>query len=277
MKNILITGAASGLGLAISHYFLDKGWTVFGTYRQTLPPESVTQKYPGKFIPIHVDVTNEEMVKEAVVSVKEKIGSQVLTALINNAAFIKAKPISLCESDDLNKHFQTNVIGPFLIIKHFSPLLEKGNHPGKIINVNSLASVFPLPFQGAYGISKSGLSVLTNTFRLEKADHTFSLVDIWLGMVQTEVHERNVRDGMDLSNTRFSVWAEKMIARVQDLYHNGMPVDFVAAKIFKIVNKPKNSYIYIISKNKWKIKILLLFRNTPLADRLIKRTYFGNA
>lgn len=277
MQHILITGSASGLGLTLCQYFLSKGWTVFGTYRKTLAPDFLIKKYPKTFVPLKVDLTDEEMVREAFMVIKKRLNNKALNAVINNAAFIEAKPITLCEVSDLNKHFQTNVVGPFLIIKYFSPLLAQGKHSGKVININSLAGVFSLPFQGAYGVSKSGLSLLTNSFRLENVESSFSLIDIWLGMVQTGVHERGVKNAMDLRHTRFAEWAEQMKKRVQQLYHKGLSTDEVAKKIFSIIQSPRNRYVYIIAKSKWKIKLLLLIRNTPLANRLIKQSYFGKA
>ncbi len=276
MKYIVITGAASGLGLALADHALQQGYTVFGTYRKTAPSEQLSVQYPTTFFPIHLDVTNEEMIVKAVEQLEKHLDGAALSVLINNAAFIEAKPVALCSSADLLRHFNTNVVGVFSMIKHFMPLLKSDQQNGRIVNINSVAGQLPLPFHGAYAVSKSGLTMLTNMLRLEQIPaEQIQMSDIWLGSMQTEVHERNAKNAEDLSQTDYAEWAEKMKKRVTENYSKGFLPSVIAEKVFDILKKEKMRYNYLITQNRWKVKLLLLLGNRPLIYRLIRGAYFG--
>ncbi|MFK7810272.1 MAG: hypothetical protein AB8F74_20885, partial [Saprospiraceae bacterium] len=138
------------------------------------------------------------------------------------------------------------------------------------------AGQLPLPFQGAYGISKTGLSMLSNVIRLEQfPGEEIPIVDIWLGMVQTGLHQKSIQAAAPVSASRHERRGAKMIEKVQQNIRKALTSEEAAKQLFDILNKKKPSYSYIISKGKWKIRLLLLLRNNKIAYRLIRRNYFG--
>lgn len=276
MKYALITGSASGLGLSLTEVALEQGFIVFGTYRKTKANIGLQNKYPSKYYPIKMDVADAESVQNGLQKIEEHLEGKSLDVLINNAAMIKAKPILFSDREDLSNHFHTNVIGPFMLIKQSLSLLSRNGTQGKIININSFAGKLNLPFQGAYGISKAGLAMLSGIIRFEQqpADRV-QITDIFLGMMQTEVHQRNANESMDLSASEYSVWAKKMKARINTQLKKSYHPRSVALQIFNIIGKKKMNYQYLISTNLWKIRLLLMLGNKPIVNQLIRKSYFA--
>lgn len=276
MKSIIISGAASGLGLTFAKYCLENGYRVFGTYRNRAPNSELCARYPKRFIPMYLDLAKEKTIVDAVAIVEHQLRGEVLYALVNNAAYVDGKPLMLCTAEDFSSHFQINTIGTFLMMKHFMPLLNHPTSKGRIININSMAGQLPLPFQGAYGVSKTGLSFLSNVIRLEQfPEEQIPIVDIWLGMVQTGLHQQSIANAASISETKYGKRGVKMIQTVQQNISKALSPEQVASKLFKILQKRNPKHRYIISKGKWKIRLLLLFKNKGIIYRLIRRNYFG--
>ena len=80
MKTVFITGTNRGFGLELSKVFLEKGWKVLGTTRDT-SSHPIEQE---NFHPIELDVADEESIN----GLAEKVGDQSIDVLINNAGVI---------------------------------------------------------------------------------------------------------------------------------------------------------------------------------------------
>ena len=196
-KNVLVTGATSGIGQAIAAYFATEGANVALNYRndpdklddtEELIEKMCTQVRDcgGKELPIEGDVSEEADIIRMCNEVIEKLGS--LDILINNAGIQTASPSHELETSDFDRVIQVNLRGAYLCaretIKHF---LDRGNG-GVIINISSVHEIIPRPTYVSYSISKGGMENMTKTLALEYAPYGIRVNVIAPGATATPIN-----------------------------------------------------------------------------------------
>ncbi len=193
-KNVLITGASSGIGRAIAVRFAKEGASVAINYPFDVEEAEVTRTLvkeargnkPGQELLVRADVSNEEQVKSMFAKVIETFGS--LDILINNAGIQKPSSSHEMEASDFDRIIAVNLRGPFLCsreaIRHFLP---RGG--GVIVNNSSVHEIIPKPKYLSYSISKAGLENLTKTLALEYAGSGIRVNAVGPGAVVTPINK----------------------------------------------------------------------------------------
>ena len=154
-KIAVITGGATGIGLATAVELMGKGWTVWVCGRR----ESVLMKAKDTYPDLRTmvcDVSDPEQVKHFFESISKEHG--VIHALVNNAAILGHGDYKTLSVEQMQQLFSINSIGPLLCSRSALPLMSSG---GKIVNVSSKAASDPFPKLEAYGMSKAALKPLT--------------------------------------------------------------------------------------------------------------------
>ncbi|MBL1377522.1 SDR family oxidoreductase [Zobellella iuensis] len=160
---ILITGAARGLGLGMTRYFLQHDYQVLGLdidkYALTELDEA---QLPGLQL-VHLDVADEQSVQTLSRLVERQFGH--LTGIINNAAISLPyhEPIHHLSLAHWQRVLAVNLTGPMLICKHLSGLLRPGS---AIINIGSTRAHQSEPDSEAYAAAKGGLIALTHALAI---------------------------------------------------------------------------------------------------------------
>ena len=157
-KVVLITGASSGLGLATITSF-KKGFTVFGTSRD---PKKYTDKLPFDLLPL--EITDRDSINKCVNEVIKR--SNKIDILINNAGRGITGPIEEINHNAVIDNFETNCFGPVNMCQAVLPHM-RSQSSGLIVNITSIAGHTGLPFRGIYSASKSALSIITESLRIE--------------------------------------------------------------------------------------------------------------
>jgi NAD(P)-dependent dehydrogenase (short-subunit alcohol dehydrogenase family) len=121
-RNVLITGAAGGVGTALTRALAEAGWRVFATARSR---QSVVSR-GGDVVPVQLDITDEDSVRRAAEFVAERLGDEGLAGLVNNAGVIVQGPLELVPVHALRRQFEVNVIGQIAVTQAFLPLLRRG-------------------------------------------------------------------------------------------------------------------------------------------------------
>lgn len=157
--NVLITGAARGLGSAIAKEFAKNNYDIIINYnkseKEALNLKNELKKYKTKVTLIKADVSNEEEVK----SMFAKIDN--LNILINNAAIALDKDPLEKTAEEFNKVLNVNLTGTFLCIKYASSKISNGS----ILNISSTNAIDTYyPESIDYDASKSGVISLTHNF-----------------------------------------------------------------------------------------------------------------
>ncbi len=193
-KNVLITGASSGIGRAIAIRFAKEGANVAINHFNDAEQAEVTRQLAyaarageaGQLMVVAGDVSVEQQVKEMFADVIRTLGS--LDVLVNNAGIQKACPSHELEASDFDRVLAVNLRGSFLCareaIRHFLP---RGS--GVIVNNSSVHEIIPKPKYLSYSISKGGMENLTRTLALEYAASGIRVNAVGPGAVVTPINK----------------------------------------------------------------------------------------
>ena len=161
-NTVIVTGAASGIGKAVSLQYSKRGYQVIG-----LDINSTYSDYPI----IHCDIGSEKSVDQAFEQIKERCSS--ISYLINCAGIFFSGHRSDIEEmtlDDWNSVLQINLTGTMLVTKSSIPLLKKAHGDRGIVFVSSDQATHPRSKNSAYAVSKGGIETLTKLCAAELLD-----------------------------------------------------------------------------------------------------------
>ncbi|KAF7321095.1 Arabinanase/levansucrase/invertase superfamily protein [Mycena chlorophos] len=183
---VLITGCTSGgIGFELGKEYRSKGLRVFATARRAEVCEELTAL---GFEAIQLDVTKDESVHAARNQVAEMTGG-VLDILVNNAGRSAAGiPAVDANMNTILDVFETNLFGVMRMVQAFVPLLITSGD-GRIVNISSIASVMPYPFNSAYNASKAAVNAYGSTLRVELAPFNIQVTTVITGAVKSHIIE----------------------------------------------------------------------------------------
>lgn len=202
-KNVLVTGASSGIGKAIAIRFAQEGANVAINYRsdpQEAEATGAAVREACKAVRgsgcrdmiVQADVSKQEHVREMFRQVLEGFGS--LDVLVNNAGIQKPSPSHDIELADFDRVLNVNLRGAFLCaqeaIRHF---LSRGGG-GVILNNSSVHEIIPKPKYLPYSISKGGMENLTKSLALEYAHAGIRVNAVGPGAVVTPINNAWIND-----------------------------------------------------------------------------------
>ncbi|MCV0393261.1 MAG: SDR family oxidoreductase [Nitrosopumilus sp.] len=153
-KNVLITGASSGIGKETAIEFAKLGANVILVARRKDKLEEIEtqlKKFHITTMVLQCDVSKKDQVSEISKIVLEKFDS--IDVLVNNAGFAIYGSVSELSIEEIESQMETNYLGMVYFIKNFLPsmLAKKSGH---IVNVASVAASFGLPGIASYCASK---------------------------------------------------------------------------------------------------------------------------
>lgn len=154
---VLVTGAASGLGAALTRSLRARGDEVLATDLATSPD-----------VDLALDITSEAAWADAVRTVQRRWGG--LDVLVNNAGIAGGGRIELCTLEEWQRLVDVNLLGVVRGVRAFTPMLKHQGR-GSIVNVASLAGLVHPAGMGAYNAVKAGVVALTETVGHELAAH----------------------------------------------------------------------------------------------------------
>ena len=249
-KVVVITGASSGIGYYTAKVFAENGFIVYGLCRTKEDLEGVNY--------ISTDLKSDESVNAAFQKIKEE--RQTIDILINNAGVGITGAVEFSEMRDIDWQFNVNVYGAMRCIKQALPLMRKKG--GKILNISSIAAIFPLPFQGVYSMTKTAVNSLSLVLRNELRDFDIDVCSIMPGDAKTGFTDarRKNNAGDDLYRGVISHSVNKMIRDEETGRH---PSKY-AQRIYKIASKRKLKPFYATD---------LAYSIAIVAERLLPRRF----
>ncbi|KAM6965530.1 C-signal-like [Aplochiton taeniatus] len=210
--NVLITGANRGLGLEMVKQMVEGAHPprkLFACCRDPSGPKAealrcLAKKYPNIITIIRLDATDLGSIAKCAQEVGPLLGSQGLNLLVNNAAILPYGSVESSRVEDMHTAFNTNVIGPMIIIKEFLPYLRAAakacGKPGMscckaaVINISTIVGsmVMVKSMYGThpalpYSVSKAGLNMLTVCAEDEFKKDGIMFVALHPGWVRTDM------------------------------------------------------------------------------------------
>ncbi|MEE8164462.1 MAG: SDR family NAD(P)-dependent oxidoreductase, partial [Myxococcota bacterium] len=178
MENtVLITGAATGIGLALARKLDAAGWTVFAGVHRT-PPDALMDGASERLTPLPLDVTDIDQIGRAVEKIQDGLGDRGLSLLVSNAAMTGAPgPVESVRIEEFERLMDVNLWGPLRLVQAFLPILRKHARP-RIVIVSSASVHITIPLGCAYPVSKSALAALAQHLRLEMEPFGIEVTDL---------------------------------------------------------------------------------------------------
>ncbi|KAJ5606372.1 hypothetical protein N7510_009153, partial [Penicillium lagena] len=183
-QTILITGcSAHGIGAALAHSLAKRGHHIFATARS---PSKIPSKLASlsNVTVVPLDVTDPTTISAAVRAVLAH--GQGLDVLINNAGAGYTIPLLDADLDLARQVYEANVWGPLRLVQGFADLLIQSR--GRVVNVSSVGAAVNTPWIGVYSSSKSAITQISETLRLELGPLGVDVVCLMVGTVTTTFH-----------------------------------------------------------------------------------------
>ncbi|WP_428232497.1 SDR family NAD(P)-dependent oxidoreductase [Flavobacterium sp.] len=163
-KTILITGASKGFGRAWTEAFLEKGYQVAATARNTDTLKDLKEKYGDALFPVALDVNKREDSFAVAEQVYQHFGK--IDILINNAGYALNGAVEEASEAEARAQFETNFFGSLWLTQAVLPIM-RNQKSGHIIQVSSILGIATLPNLGLYNASKFAVEGLTETLAQE--------------------------------------------------------------------------------------------------------------
>jgi short-subunit dehydrogenase len=265
LKKVFITGASSGIGLAIARLLVAQGHEIWGTSRNLERIPKTPQWHA-----VRLDLANRQSIEEAFNAAVTEAG--YFDVLINNAGAGHFDPAELLPIETIASQFQVLVFGQIqlmeLALRHMQARGE-----GLIINVTSLASRLPVPFMAAYNAAKAALASFTMCVQLELGNSSVRVVDLQPGDIRTEFNQAVMKTAR--TDTRYDAKVTKTWEVVERVMKNAPGPDLVARHVLKLINADRPPPRITVG-DLFQSKIApLIFRFLPQRVRLwgLKRYY----
>jgi len=178
-----VTGAASGIGKAITQRLTNDGFSVLAV---DLKP---SDDGPGE--PFAADLTTREGNRAAVDAALERFGR--LDAIVPNAGFQHVSPVADFPEDRWDALLSILLTSPFLLSKYAWPALKESGD-GRIVVIASAHALAASPFKAGYVSAKHGAMGLVKTLALEGAEHGILATAVCPGFVRTPLVEAQIAD-----------------------------------------------------------------------------------
>jgi NAD(P)-dependent dehydrogenase (short-subunit alcohol dehydrogenase family) len=231
-NSILISGASSGIGRAISLELDRKGYQVFAGVRRSEDGQALRGQASHQLTPVLLDVTSQETIDSTCRMISEKTGGG-LSCLVNNAGIDVSGALEFLPLQDFRQQLEVNLVGQLALTQGSLPLLRQAQ--GRILFISSIAGRLVTPFNGPYGASKAAQISLADALRQELSLWSVAVTVLVVGSVQTPIWEKSSRLAGEIARREpGEAWElyGKMQKRAAKFYQQtgrkGMPVEKLA-------------------------------------------------
>ena len=182
-KRIVVTGASRGIGAAIARELASAGARLVLVARSAERLAELADQLEAEFIV--GDLLDRSFASDVIDRVAA--GGPV-DILVNNAGIEHTGPLWSQSADDIRSVFELNLVIPAQLCAGVIPLMQSQG-TGHLVNVSSLAMCATTPGFATYGASKSGLSALAETLRVELDGTGIGLTTVEIGFVDTAMFD----------------------------------------------------------------------------------------
>lgn len=191
-KNVVITGVCGGIGQAMLHQFLRKGFRVIGVDIQEKGLQKLLDTHGEHFVPYRADLLQRDKRKALSQEILDDWG--VPQIWINNAGIAEIEEFVNCSEAAFDRVMEINFNASVDLTRFWLPLMRNLDR-GKIVNIASCAGHMPVPQLSSYAASKHAVVGFTQSLQQElKSEHSrVKMILVSPGFVNTQI----IRLGQD--------------------------------------------------------------------------------
>ena len=215
-RRILVTGAASGMGLAIATLFAQEGAKLAMLDRNEDGVKAAASELGAKAFAC--DVSDRASVNAVVAEAGEALGG--IDGVVNAAGILIGKLFDELDPESWDRMLAVNLTGPYNIVRAALPMLRAAPR-ATIVNIASIGGQMPMAGMAGYGASKAGLDMFTKCLAFDLGP-TIRANTICPGVIKTEM-TRYIWE-----NPEHAALAEDRVA----LKRLGVPDDVAKAALF---------------------------------------------
>ncbi len=241
----LVTGATSGIGLAVVKRLAQGGFRVWAGYRDRgkLAGLGSLARRGLQVVPIRLDVDLPGDVRRTARTVLRREGR--IDVLVNNAGFVMAGFWEDQSDRDLKAQFETNFFGMARMCREVLPAM-RGAGKGTLVNIGSMSSTLVLPVLGPYSASKAAVDALTESLRYECRPYGINVLQVNPGETRTGIVGSTRRASMALSpRSPHSPYSRAFDRLARSRMDSGVEPGRVAEAVWRAVmnRAPKRKYL----------------------------------
>jgi len=225
---VLITGGSKGIGDSLSRLLVSEGYQVYSLARSTS-----SFSHPN-FLQLEYDLSNVHELYHFIDEFLKKHG--VPDLLINNAGYGTFSEWDKFPKSEIHRQLDVLFKAPVILCQKLVPLMAE-RKSGVVMNLSSLATLYPLPFMSLYNAGKSALSSFTQSMALEYENFP-TFIDFRMGDVKTGFNEsankstsKNLRTG--------EAWQQ-----IQKQLNHSITPDHASQLIWKRIRAGKSGTFY---------------------------------
>jgi len=178
-----ITGSSRGLGRSLTEAVLAAGDSVAATARNSEQLQQFTDQYPGKVLPLQLDVTSQEQITEAVKSTIAHFGR--IDVLVNNAGFGITGAAEAYTDEQVRSQLETNLYAPIAITRAVLPYMRE-QRSGHILQISSVGGRVGSAGITIYQAAKFGLGGFSEGLSQEVAPLGIKVICVEPGGFRTD-------------------------------------------------------------------------------------------
>lgn len=235
---VLITGAGSGIGLALCQLLREReDFRVVATARTLAMKNLVGQGFrdDGRFLIRPLDVISHNSRKVLIREIESLWGG--VDVLVNNAGISFRSSLEDMDASEEELQMATNYFGPLALIREVLPLMRQKRR-GQIINVSSVGGMMAMPTMGSYSASKFALEGASEALWYELKPWNISVSLIQPGMINSNSFRKVYRSAKSKSSPVYSAYYRSMGAFIEKMMTNASATpESVAAKILTLIER----------------------------------------
>ena len=229
-SKILITGGSRGIGLALVQRFQQNASEVHSVSR------GISKKLGSNHFQHQCDLSSTRQIKKFI---NEFIGKNgVPDILINNAGAGAFYQWEHFPKDEIENQINLLFTAPVLFCREIAPMMQKARK-GVIVNISSLATLYPLPYMPIYNASKSAISSFTQTLMIEFSDFP-RFIDMRVGDVRTDFNNSSAKQ----SEENWTAKMKKAWNQIEKQLHESPSPFSIAQVVEKVILSNKSGVFY---------------------------------
>ncbi len=227
-KNILITGASSGIGHETVRHFASRGWKVAATMRNVSRAGDLIN-IPGVATYV-LDVTQPHNVEQTITKAWDDMGG--IDVVVNNAGYGALGIVEGANDDQIIRQIDTNLLGIIRVVRSILPLMRRRGN-GTIINISSIGGRMGLPLYSLYNASKYAVEGFTESLFYELNPFNIKVRLVEPGPVRSEFNGRSKDEIIPPDDERYIAISQKTSHFYNATFKHASQPSAVAKTIYK--------------------------------------------